>query len=137
MTLEQQIKALRGNSTFETIYNKYKQKRHRDKSISLRRCRELALSEYYLLLQRLKTEGNVSAPEETELEEDYYVMVGGKSMLNSEWKRLLAEQKRCGDTKVFPSRDPESYGTEYLKSLFRNDKNPPRKSKAVDLWKKT
>lgn len=132
MSLEQQIKKLRGNIIFERCYNKHKKRRQRDKTISLEKCRLDTIKEY---LQILKTyEDNKPNMEEIEKVQDYYVMINGVSMLDSEWKRLVAEQQRCGDTKVFPSRHPDSYAYVILKSLFKDNGEKSNRDKSVSLW---
>ena len=131
MSLEEQIKKLRGRSLFETIYNRHKQRRHRNKSISLQRVRELTLSEYYLIRQQLKILGKeditacseerpTTIPDATiNKEEDYYIVVGGKSMLNSTWRRMIEKQREAGTS---PTPSPDQQLQRYLLSLFKNDK---------------
>jgi len=133
MSLETQIKKLRGNIIFERCYNKHKKRRNRDKSISLEKCRLNAIKEYVELLQKYETEApNI---EEIEKERDYYIMIGGVSMLNSKWKELIQTQKELGDTKINPSPRWEDRSIRYLKSLFHNsDEETSDEKRTVDIW---
>ena len=134
MTLKQVVKRLRKDMVFQRIYAKHKKRhsRHED-TITLEDARKGALLEFYTLKEQIKYEQKPPEHSEREEKPDFYVVINGKSMLNSEWRRLIQEQKRVGDTKVFPSRHPDSYVYVYLKSLFKNDDKPHR-DKTVDLW---
>jgi hypothetical protein len=119
MTIEDTIKKLRNDRIWNLVYNKWKKRRSRNKEkLSLRRCREKALIEYYTLKEQVKYDNKT--PENIE-PLDYYVMVGGKPMLNSEWQKLIQLQKELGDTKINPSPNWELQSIHYLKSLFRDD----------------
>jgi len=129
--LEQQIKKLRGNIIFERVYNKHKQRRHRNpEKYTLQQTRLNAIREY---LQILKDYEDSKPQIKEPSEKDFWVMVGGVSMRNSKYKELIAEQARCGNVQEFPSRNPESYGYAILKSLFK-DEGEEQSENAVDIW---
>jgi hypothetical protein len=129
MDLKQQVDKLRQNPLFSKIYAKHRQRRVRSKGkISLERTQLNALKEF---LQTFEQETTNTKTLETD--NDYYILVAGKSMLNSEWKRLIQTQKELGDVLVNPSPNWELRHIHYLKSLFRKDEKP-HKDKSVDLW---
>jgi len=134
MTLKQVVKRLRGKPLWDRIYRKWLQRRHRnEEKISLEDARKEALLEYYTLKEAIKYEQKPPEHEEPE-EEDYYVMVGGKPMLNSKWKELMRTQRDLANTDLTPSPNWELRHIHYLKNLFREDKDPSKKKRTVDMW---
>lgn len=131
MDLKTQVDKLRSNPLFSKIYAKHRQRRVRSKcKISLERTQLNALKEYVSLLRTYEQE----APNIKEtLDNDYYVLINGKSRLNSEWQRLKQTQREMGDTKINPSPNWELRHIHYLKNLFR-DKDKPHEDKSVNLW---
>jgi len=117
---------------FQRIYRKHLKRRNRSgDKISLEKCRESALLEYYTLKEATKYEQK--PPENTE-ELDFYVRVGGRTYLNSEWKALMETQARLANTDLNPSPCWEDLTTHYLQRMFIQDKSPPKKKRTVNIW---
>jgi len=132
MSFKLAIKKLRGIPLWDRIYGRWKMKRHRSNDeISLEECRREALLEYYRTKEAIKYEQRPSEHSEMEKEPDYYVVVNGRTMLNSQWQRMKQIQREKG---VSPSMHPDEELRLYLLSHFREDKKPTRKNKSVDLW---
>jgi len=131
MSFKQAIKKLRGIPLWDLIYNKWKMKRHRSNDeISLEQCRREALLEYYRTKEQIKYEQRPSEHSEMEKEPDYYVVINGRSMLNSTWQRMKQIQREKGTS---PSTHPDEELRLYLLSLFRDEEPEPRRSRVVDL----
>jgi hypothetical protein len=131
-TLKEQVKKLRDNPLFTRIYNKHKKRRQRNPEISLERTQLNALKEFLETLRQM--EQGLEPLNDEEIVNDYYIVINGKSMLNSEWKRLIELQRQLGDTSLNPSPLWENRSVRYLKNLFRDDGEKPHKDKSVNLW---
>jgi len=138
MTLKQSVKKLRNDKLFQKIYNKWKKRRSRyEDKISLEDARKEALLEYYSLREMIKSvKPNLNPDdydnfvnnelvliskrrEEETIQKDFYVVVAGKSMLNSRWQRLKQIQSEKGTS---PTITPDKQLQLYLLSLFKDNK---------------
>jgi len=127
--IKSEILKLKHNDIFKKIYSKWRMRRFRDKTLTLEMIQRGALWEYGELMKQQNTQQT-----NDEDPNDYYVMVHGKSMLNSEWKKLMELQRVKADTSINPSPDWELQTVHYLQKMFQGDKEKPHKDRSVDLW---
>ena len=114
--IKDEILKLKNNDVFKKIYSKWRMRRFRDPTLTLEMIQRASLMEYE---EHLKYNTPYTTPTSEPEPNEYYVVVNGKSMLNSTWRKMIETQKIKGVTE--PEQRDDDPIRDYLLSLFRDE----------------